>query len=189
MARMKLALHPAKLPVKIDSEGNIATLNLSDRAKRKWIRKRDDEFIAPSADVQQMCEEAGHPEYYVPLKNRIFRAMEADHSIMECVMVDLFQPDVIRLPEKGVVTLRDILTSYFKEEDIDALREYLHNQTELNQCEYSMRQNIKALSTVDLKKCIPEWDKMVSENRLDSEAADRLKSMVTQELKERKRIF
>lgn len=104
-------------------------------------------------------------------------------------MVDLFQPNTIRLPENGVVALRDILTSYFKEEDIDALCEYLHNQTELNRCEYSMRQNIKALSSPELKKCISEWNKMVSENRLDSGAADRLKSMATQELKERKRIF
>ncbi|MVB11356.1 hypothetical protein CAFE_20700 [Caprobacter fermentans] len=176
-------------PVELDSKGQMAAMHLSDRLKRKWLKRRGDEFIVPCADVQQMCVEAGHPEYFNSLRNRIYRAMEVDHSLMECVMVDLFQPDAIRLPEKGVAAFRDILTSYFNEEDIDALHEYLHDQTELKQCEYSMRQNIRALSSPELKKCVSEWNKMVNENRLDRVAADRLKSMVSQELKERKRIF
>ena len=178
-----------KYPVELDSNGQIVAMHLSDRSKRKWLKRRGDEFIVPSADVRQMCVEAGHPEYYIPLQNRIYRAMEADHSLMECVMVDLFQPDMIRLPEKGIAALRDILTSYFKEEDINALCEYLHSQTELKRCEYSVRQNIRVTRSPELQKCVTEWDKMVKENRLDQEAAGRVRNMVTQEIEERKWIF
>ncbi len=163
--------------------------HLSARAKRKLLKRRGDEFIAPSADVQQICEEAGHPEYYIPLQSRIYRAMETDHNLMECVIVDLFQPGVIHLPEKGIAAFRDILTSYFTEKDIDALRGYLHDQTELKQYEYSMRQTIRSIRSPDLKKCVAEWEKMADRKEMDRKATDRLRDMAQRELKVRKRIF
>ena len=70
-----------KYPIRMNSKGKFASMHLSDRSKRKWLKRRGDEFIAPSADLRQMCEEAGYPEYFNSLRNRIFKAMEEDHSL------------------------------------------------------------------------------------------------------------
>ena len=132
----------------------IASHDFSTRAKKKLTKKGCRDFVAPSADLRQMCIEAGHPEYFNPLRNRIFRAMDANMALMNCAMIDLSQPDGIRLLDSGIVAFRDILVSYFTETDVDALHEYLQDQTELEKCKYSLLQSIKALSSADLKKIL-----------------------------------
>lgn len=169
----------------------IASQDPAGRAQKKLIKrmKKHREFTGISADVRQMCIEAGHPEYYTSISNRIFRAMDANPALMNCVMIDLSQPDEIRLPDSGIVAFRDILVSYFTEKDLDALHEYLQAKTELEQCEYSILQSIKTTSTKALKCGIIEWDNMANRKEIERGVADRLKDMAQRELKARKKIF
>lgn len=178
-----------KKPIKTDSEGNILAVKLTNHTKRKLMKEREDEFIPVSADLYQMCELAGHPEYFTPLRNRIFREMETNEALQNHVMVDLFDPDVMRLPESGITMLYEILTSYFDEKDIIALRQYIHNQNECRHYNYSIDQSIKATRTPVLKQWVKEWNKMVKENTLTQEAISVLKSKVEQEIKRRGHIF
>jgi len=176
-------------PIKTDSEGNIVMAKLTDHTKRKLMKEREDEFIPVSADIFQMCELAGHPEYFTPLRNRIFREMETNEALQNHVMVDLFDLDVMRLPESGIAMLYEILTSYFDEKDVIALRQYMHNQNECRHYNYSIDQSIKAARTPVLKQWVKGWNKMVEENKLNQEAANVLKNKVEQEIKRRRHIF
>lgn len=169
--------------------GDTNTSAPTDRVIKKYLKKHENEFVPASADVYQMCETAGHPEYFTPIKNRIFREMETDKSVQSCVMVDLFDSETLRLPENGIVRFHDLLASYFDVKDIIALREYLHDQNEYRKNDYSINKGIKGTRTPVLKSWIKEWNKMEKENKLSQEAASLLKSKVNEELERRRKIF
>jgi len=146
-----------KKPIKTDSEGNITELNITNKMKKQLREAHKGEFKPYSTSVKKICDEGGHPEYFIQIRNRFLREVEQNMDLGEFVAFDLEDLQDIRLTTDGVFIFFEILTSYFEENDVRELLTLMLHLNESARAEYNLNHSISSMTTQELKslaKCL-----------------------------------
>ena len=129
---------------------NIWKLNRGIRkAKKSLERKHKDEFIPYRASLRLMCEKYAMPEYFTPIRNRIYNEADKNELKMDYIYISLNDIEDIYLDSTSIIAFWDILKGYF---DIEFLKEFRHWLSSMNNEEkfyWDFTKAIKTAKTAD----------------------------------------
>lgn len=158
---------------------------MTDRAFRNSLTKMlnkprpADEFVPYSVSINKWCECEGKPEYYIPIRNRIYREIEENPRLGDYVYLCGDNIEDLCISDDGLCIFSDILMGYFDLSVIRNIFERVSSRNKIAQLEWCLDTTIKSLSVKTLKEWIKEFD---------TEETQELKEKVQQELN-RRRIF
>lgn len=164
---------------------NIWKLNRRIRkAKKSLERKHKDEFIPYRASLRLMCEKYAMPEYFTPIRNRIYNEADKNELKMDYIYISLNDFEDIYLDSTSIIAFWDILKGYF---DIEFLREFRHWLSSMNNEEkfyWDFTKAIKTAKISQLEEHKQAYEKYNKVNKTDM--CNRLLAIVNSEIDRRK---
>lgn len=172
-------------PIKTDSEGNITEITITEKMQKRLRKAHKDDFMPCSTSIKKMCDEGSHPEYFNQIRNRIFRELEEDSELGNYVAIDLNDFEDVRLTADGVFIFFEILTSYFKDDDVRDMLVLMKKMDESARARYNLEHSLSRMTKQELKDFIAGYKDYIPEKGME-EAKQILMDMVQEKLKKRK---
>lgn len=151
------------------------------KAKKKLERKHTDDFTPYRASLKRMCEKYAKPEYFTPIRNRIYR--ESEESDLDYVYINLNDLEDIYLDSTSIIAFWDILKGYF---DIDFLIDFRRCLSVINEEEKFYWDFAKAIRTAKISQLKEQQGYEKYNEVYKTDMCDRLLSLINAELDRRK---
>lgn len=156
------------------------------KAKKKLERKHAEDFTPYRASLRLMCEKYALPEYFTPIRNRIYREADENELKMDYIYINLNDLEDIYLDSTSIIAFWDILKGYF---DIDFLRDFRHWLSAVNEEEEFYFNFTKAIRTAKISQLKEHQQSYEKYNEVyKTDMCDRLLSLVNAELNHRKKF-
>lgn len=137
-----------------ETKTNLKLRFLFSKFGAAYIRfKNKNNYTPYTVSLYEMCEKT-NLEYFLPCRNRIFRAAEEDEKLMDFLYINHLKPADINLDSRGIMIFDYILANYFGAEYVARTYNYVQKRDQLEYLVFRLPGEIKKYKTEQLKQTL-----------------------------------